>query len=557
MEYIYYNGDIVTMEKELYAEAVYIKDGIIAGVGTKKEMELISNGKADFINLAGKTLLPAFIDAHSHFSACATSLLQVPLEETVTFEEIKERIQAFIIENKIEAGCWILAKGYDQNHLKEKCHPKKELLDEAAPQNPVVIQHVSGHMGVFNSKALELLQITIDTKEVEGGKIEKKDGELTGYLEETAFVETLQKVPMNSIKDMLNAFLTAQDRYASYGITTIQEGMLPEALIEIYQYFIANKQLKLDVVGYADMRCSDIVFETLKEHCGQYKEHFKLGGYKIFLDGSPQARTAWMLEPYQLSEDGYCGYPTLSDETLYQYVKKAFQEKRQILAHCNGDAAAAQYIKAIEKVEEEFVQKEQFLQKKDSQKKDSQKKEELLQMEVQISEQIRPVMIHAQFLQRKQLPLVKKCNIIPSFFIAHIYYWGDIHIESFGLERASYISPANSAKKEGICYTFHQDAPVIAPNMLETIWCAVTRRTKNGVLLAEEEKISVLDALKAVTINAAYQYFEEERKGSIRTGKCADFVILDKNPLKEELEEIRNIKVLETLKDGITIFKIK
>ena len=132
---------------------------------------------------------------------------------------------------------------------------------------------------------------------------------------------------------------------------------------------------------------------------------------------------------------------------------------------------------------------------------------------------------------------------------------GDVHIKNYGMERASKISLAKSAQDKGILYTFHQDSPVIEPNMLETIWCAVNRITKNGVLLGEEERVSPLDALKAVTKNAAYQYFEEDIKGTLKEGKLADLVILDKNILKVDPMEIKDIQVLETIKEGETIFK--
>ena len=145
--------------------------------------------------------------------------------------------------------------------------------------------------------------------------------------------------------------------------------------------------------------------------------------------------------------------------------------------------------------------------------------------------------------------------MIPSFFVAHVYHWGDIHIKNYGMERASRISLAKSAQDKGIIYTFHQDSPVIEPNMLETIWCAVNRITKNGVLLGNDERISPLDALKAVTKNAAYQYFEEDIKGTLKEGKLADLVILDKNILKVDPMKIKDIQVVETIKEGETIFK--
>ena len=155
-----------------------------------------------------------------------------------------------------------------------------------------------------------------------------------------------------------------------------------------------------------------------------------------------------------------------------------------------------------------------------------------------------------------QLDKVKELGIIPSFFVAHTYYWGDVHVKNFGIERASSISPACSSKKRDIIFTLHQDSPVIEPNMLETIWCAVNRVTKSGKVLGNSEKIDVIDAVKAVTINSAYQYFEENEKGSIKEGKKADLVILNKNPFTVKKEDIKDIKILETIKDGRTVYSV-
>ncbi|MEG2389226.1 MAG: amidohydrolase family protein, partial [Clostridia bacterium] len=199
----------------------------------------------------------------------------------------------------------------------------------------------------------------------------------------------------------------------------------------------------------------------------------------------------------------------------------------QILAHCNGDAAAAQYLNAVGQVAAENPH----------------------------MKDLKPVMIHAQLLGRDQLAQMAALGMIPSFFVAHILHWGDIHEKNFGFDRAQFISPARSALDAGVTFTFHQDAPVIEPDMLETVSCAVNRRTKSGVLLGETERISPLEALRAVTINAAYQYGEEDRKGSIKPGKNADFVILSGNPLTVPPEEIGEINLLETIKNGNSVYR--
>lgn len=543
---VYYNGTILTMEEDRpRAEAVTTENGIIITVKASASVQVISGydapqensgspakdsrkspeGETRFVDLKGAVMLPAFLDAHSHFSGYASAQLQVPLEEAVSFDEITEKIHNYIAGNHIPAGEWVVGKSYDHNNLKEQRHPTAAILDAAAPDNPLVISHQSGHMGVFNTMALKLLGITAQTESPEGGRIAVKDGVPTGYMEENAFILYQQKVPMSSAEDLAKAYMTVQDKYASHGITTVQEGMLPSGLLPLYRMLTDKNMLKLDVVGYADAKDAGVILPALSEYRRSCKNHFKLGGLKIFLDGSPQGRTAWMRRPYEGSPD-YRGYNTLTDAQVEGYVRLAAEEKLQLLAHCNGDAAADQYLRAISKAEAGGLP----------------------------IKELRPVLIHGQLLAPDQLPEVKRLGLIPSFFAAHVYYWGDTHIRNFGWERASHISPAASALAAGIPFTFHQDTPVIEPDMLETVWCSVNRVTRKGAAL-EAEAIPVKEALKAVTINAAYQYFEENEKGSIRPGKKADFVILDKNPLTVPAMELKNIKVLQTIKDGEVIYE--
>lgn len=525
-EKLYFNGDIITLEDELYTEAVLVKDNKIYKVGKKEDLQKCACENVELIDLQGKTLIPSFIDSHSHFSGYASSFSQVDITEAASFADVSDAIKRFIEKNNVPPGKWIQANGYDQNIFEEKAHPSKAILDEASPNNPIVAKHKSGHMGVLNSLGIKELGITMDTPNPEGGVIEKKDGEVTGYLEENAFVKYVQEIPMVSNEEFMGNLIKAQNAYASYGITTVQEGFVVDLLADIFQYLIHSKLLKIDLIGFLDIGNADKLKEKFANCLKKYDNHLKIGGYKTFLDGSPQGRTAWMRTPY-IDDPNYFGYGTQKDEEVEQKLERALKDKMQILVHCNGDAASQQYINQYKIAKEKTG----------------------------ITEDIRPVIVHAQFLAEDQLDDVKALNMIPSFFVGHVYHWGDIHIKNFGIERASKISSAKSAQDKGIVYTFHQDAPVIEPDMLETIWCAVNRITKKGVLLGDDEKVTPLDALKAVTKNAAYQYFEEDIKGTIKEGKLADLAILDKNPLKVDPMDIKDIKVLETIKEGETIYK--
>lgn len=164
-------------------------------------------------------------------------------------------------------------------------------------------------------------------------------------------------------------------------------------------------------------------------------------------------------------------------------------------------------------------------------------------------------MIHAQMLGTDQLKQIKKLSVIPSFFVAHVYHFGDTHISNFGWERAAKISPLRSAQKAGVLFTLHQDAPVIAPDMFETVWCATARKTRGGAELGTDEQIGVGDALCALTKNAAYQYFEEAQKGSLAPGKYEDVILLDRDPLTTPVEEIPKIQILKTIRRGVTLYE--
>lgn len=524
MKKLYFGGTILTMDQELYAEAVLTENDKILAIGNKEVLAETASG-AECIDLDGTTLMPGFIDAHSHYSQVAAGLLQVSLNELDSTTTIRDRISEFVKKNGISPGDWIIASDFDQNNMPGGKYLLLSQLDELAPQNPLILRHKSGHSGLFNSQALKKLGVTESSVAPEGGKIEKKEGHLTGLMEENAFFHYLEKVPTPEPEKMLSMYEQAQEQYASNGITTIQEGMFVKQMAPLYEMILKKEILKLDLVAYSEVKSIELLETVFPTHINKYNGHFKIGGLKIFLDGSPQGKTAWMSNPYS-GETSYCGYGTMSDEDVCNAILSAAKLKLQLIAHCNGDAACEQLIRCME----------------------------CCKMKLPSIQNMRTVIIHAQFLQKNQIKRAAELGIIASFFVAHVWYWGDTHIKNLGFERASRMSPAASALSNGLLFTFHQDAPVIQPNMLETIWSAVCRRTKSGVDL-KEEKISVLEALKAVTVNGAFQYFEEDKKGTISPGKKADFVILDRNPLEVPLEELRKIVVLQTIKDGKCIFR--
>ena len=557
---IYYNGVILTMdEANPQAQAVSVQNGRIRKIGTDEEVLSEKGSDTVCIDLQGKTMLPGFIDGHSHFSGLATSLSQCDLSKAENFADIERLLKEFIRKNEIPKGHWVTGVNYDHNFLAEKKHPDKILLDRVSTEHPIVIVHASSHMGVANSMGLLQQGITDETKDPQGGRYgrmeefqechnemqnqkmqnqnccgdgEKKEGEPNGYMEENAFVQFRNRMPMPDIEDIMQQFVQAQEIYAGYGITTVQEGMVTPPLYGILQYAAERDIFYLDLSGYLDLENSDEASLTTAEDFGTYKNHLKMGGCKIFLDGSPQGRTAWMLTPYEPEKEGdapYCGYPVKTDEHLHELLEKAMRHHLQVLAHCNGDAAAQQYITQFEKVSAEHPEYDLH----------------------------RPVMVHAQLVRKEQLARMKELTMMPSFFVAHTYYWGDIHIRNFGMERAAKIAPAGTAQKMGIPFTFHQDSPVLPSDVFRTIWCAAKRVTKDGVELSKEESVSVYESLRAMTVYGAYQYGEENDKGTIEEGKLADLIITDRNPLAVPADEVKDIRVMETIKEGKTVFKRK
>ena len=517
---LYFGGPIWTMEQRTDAQAVLVEDGVIRAVGPTARNHPQAK-MAEQVDLRGKALLPAFVDAHSHFVACANAMLQLSVAQAENFAELQDMMRTHIRKTGLPAGQWLLVRDFDPSNLQEQRIPDRTVLDQAAPEHPVVLQHRSGHVGVLNTLALQKMHITAKTPDPVGGHIERSDAGPTGYLEENAFLNVLNQLPPPELEQLLAACDWAQDYYASFGITTAQEGMVTEQMVPLYQALCTQNRLWIDVVGYSAFQERVQIEQVLSGQTG----HFRLGGYKIFLDGSPQSRTAWMRTPYVGTE--MCGYPTLTDEQVLQAVCQAAQDDRQLLAHCNGDAAAEQYLRALEQARKQGID----------------------------LARAHPVMIHAQLVGLDQLPRLKALGVTPSFFVAHVYHWGEIHRENFGPARAAAISPAASAGDLGLPYTFHQDAPVIPPDMLQTVWCAATRHTKSGRVLGGAERVSVYDALQAVTLHAAQQYGEQDQKGSIAPGKRADFVILDRDPLAVAPDEVRSLKVEQTICGGRTIYQ--
>ena len=537
---IYHGGEIVTIDdSNPMAEAVAVKAGKIVAVGSEADVMAWRGDDTEVVDLAGKTLLPGFIDAHGHvfntgLQALSANLLSRPDGAVNDIAALRQTLGAWAAENRhgFASTGWIIGFGYDDSQLDEQRHPTRDDLDKVSLTMPVLAIHQSGHLAAINSKGLEMFGITADSAAPAGGVYRRYDGSMEpdGVLEEMAFFQVVFSILGTLNEDENKAMLLAgTDLYASFGYTTAQEGRATAEAVAAMAGAAADGDLIMDVVAYPDIqRAADTIKPPLLART--YKQHFRIGGAKLSLDGSPQGKTAWLTEPYLVPPEGkdpdYRGYPALSDEEAAAYVDTAFANGWQILVHTNGDAAADQLIMAVRAATEKYGAADR-----------------------------RTVMIHAQTVREDQLDAMKELGIIPSFFGMHTYYWGDWHRDSvLGPERAARISPAASALKRDMVYTQHHDAPVALPNSIMILAAQVNRTTRSDQILGPDQRVSVMDALKSITINAAWQHFEESGKGSLEPGKVADFVILDKNPLEVEPMSLKDIRVIETIKEGKSIY---
>lgn len=534
MKKLFYNGDIITMESDKdICEALLVKDGKIEYVGSIKEAQNFVDENTEKVDLNRKVLMPSFIDPHGHITMAAQFNSVADLSECESIADIVEVLKKYIEDKNIKKDGIAIGFGYDHNFLREKRHPNKFDLDNISKEVPVFVFHISGHMGSGNSSLLKISEIDSATPDPEGAKYGRCQGgkELDGYVEEGQAIASVLKSVFPRIKiDMVSNMKNVQKLYLKYGITTVQDGATNKDMLKLLTMLDRNGMLDIDVVSYLMVNEPEDIIEEYSEFDNKYYNHFKVGGRKIILDGSPQGKSAWLTKPYE-GEADYCAYPSMSDEQAWKYIKAAVDADIQLLAHCNGDAAGDQFIKGYELA----------LESSNNPNKNN----------------LRPVMIHCQTARIDQLDKMVDLGMIPSVFIGHTYYWGDIHLKNLGEERGSHISPAGSAFRRGLKVNFHQDPPVTKPNMLHSVWAGVNRITRGGVKIGESECVRVFDALKAVTINSAYEYFEEGTKGTLEVGKLADLVILDKNPLLVDKMEIRDIKILETIKEGKTLYKLE
>lgn len=534
---IFLGDNIVTMDPgQPTVEAVAIRGETITAAGTVDDVMPLRGESTRVVELGTRALLPGFIDAHGHFMGAGRALDELslhapPVGDVTNMDELVEKIRRWIDEKEIPAGEPVFGAGYDDSLLAEGLHPTKFDLDRASTDHPIVLSHVSGHLRASNSAALAASGITADTADPDGGVIRRLAGsrEPNGVMEERAgrllTVGGSGPTTPEAFDDLIRKSIGV---YTSYGTTTIQNGggTSPE-MAERIQAVADRQRFDADLAVFAG---ADAILDDRLEYDTTYQNGFRIAGVKFVLDGSPQGRTAWVTEPYVEGPPGaspdYRAYGVM-DPDVYKTAAAALIERGvPFLAHANGDAAMDLMLDGVD--------------------------EAIAGMEE--APDHRSVIIHAQLMRADQMDRAATLNVVPSFFSAHTFFWGDWHVLSFGEERGSNISPVRWAIDRGVNFTVHNDAPIVPPDIMRLVSITVNRTTRSGRVLGPDQRATVQEALHAVTLGAAYQYFEDDVKGSITVGKQADLVVLEENPLTSDPVELEHIRIMETFSRGRSVY---
>jgi len=538
-ERIIRGGSIVTVNPaQPTAAALAIADGKIIAVGDEADVLRLKGPNTEVSDLGGRTLVPGFVDGHSHFASAVDVQVQAlcaspPAGPCASVADVVAQLQKLRARRTIAPGGFVIGFGYDPDLLAEKRGPTRQELDAAFPDNPVILVHVSGHGAMLNSRALARFNISAATPTPSGGVIGREPGgnEPSGLLFETAFLPIFSNLPGPTDDEFVELLGSGQDLYLRAGITTAQEGATMKRQLDLMRVAADRGLLKLDVVALPFIAEIDTIFAGRPpRNEPEYRNRLRIGGVKLLADGSPQGRTAFFTRPYLTGgpsgQKEWRGEPTVPQAMLNDWFKQVYDGGATLFIHCNGDAAIDAVLEA-----------HRFAAGDDPAKPRG------------------TVGIHSQFIRRDQLEKFAAWKITPSFFTLHCFYFGDTHVTNRGPEQASFISPMRSARALGLRPANHTDFNVSPLDQLFTIHTAVNRVTRSGKTLGEAERVGPLEALEAITIDGARMYGEEKQKGSIEVGKLADLVVLSANPLTVPAGTIESIRVVETIKEGKTVWR--
>ncbi|MCP2343549.1 amidohydrolase [Actinomadura rupiterrae] len=525
---IYHGGHVLTMaHHDRTAEAIAVRGGRIIAVGSERRIRRLATADTTLVDLKGRTVLPGFVDAHSHapypglVKLYYADLSSPPVGAVTDIASLVSALKAKA--DTARAGDWVRGWGYDQTLLAEGRHPTAADLDRASGTLPIWAAHTNGHMGVANSVAHRLAGITRDTPNPPGGVIGKDPatGEPTGLLQEAAQNLVARLQPSFTPAQLTAGAKATSDLYTAAGVTT---SVIAGGGADLYAALGAWQRTGVTAFRSLLMLSGDpLAGLPLPEGTGD--EWVRVSGFgESVYDGSIQGYTGYLTEPYhKLAEGlpaGYRGYTNYSPDVLKARVDKLYADGYAVRIHGNGDAAIDDLLDAYESAIAKHGRRDHRLR-----------------------------IEHAQTAREDQLDRMRRLGVQASFFVSHTYYWGDQHRDIFlGPERARRISPLNSARDHR--YSLHLDSPVVPQSPLQAAWSAVNRTTRSGKVLGPEQRVTPLRALRAVTIDSAWQHFEEHSRGSIEPGKLADLVVLAENPLTVRPHRIKDIEVLRTIVGG-------
>jgi predicted amidohydrolase YtcJ len=490
------------------------------------------------VDLQGRALLPGFLDAHSHYInsllvANQAKLYAPPAGPGKDVDSIVAELKRFAAERKIPKGELIVGYGYDDTVMPNGRLLNRDDLDAAFPDNPVRVDHVSMHGAVLNSLALKKYGISAATETPAGGIIVRKPGtnEPYGLIMEMAFLPVMERQEPMTPEQEFAWTRAGQMVYAQAGVTTAHEGAT-----HLAQYMTMRRAADaganiIDVVAFPFVTdYENVLAKVPVAEWGRYSNRLKIGGVKISIDGSPQGRTAAFTTPYLTGgpggEKNWKGELAFPQEAINQGLKRIYALGVPVTFHANGDAAIDALIKAHEFAAGDDPTKYRNV-----------------------------TAIHAQFLRKDQIAQFAKYKIRPSLYTLHTYYFAEAHIANRGREQAMYISPMRDAIDAGLHPTNHTDFVVAPLDQMFMLWSAVNRVSRGGQSIGPDQRVTPLEGLKAMTIWVAEQYGEQDSKGSLEPGKLADLVILNRNPLAVAPDTIKDVQVVETIKEGRTIYR--
>lgn len=529
------NGQIHTLNAENdVVEAMLVEAGRITALGSTAYISSLTDSNTQVVDLQEGVLLPGFVDAHSHFPASGIRAISVdlspsPIGETDSVAVLMSKIQR-AAEAQPNKKSWILGYNYDNTSLGNGQHPTRAQLDSVVSTQPVYLWHSSGHMGVANSMALEALSINEGSVAPFGGHygVDPLTGKLNGLLQEKAAPPLSRIIKQYSVKQQLQVLTEARDEYLAAGVTTVQNGFAGKNQMRVLRLAQWLGLLHQRVVVWPAHHKKAVEHDPLHKRPKRFTFH--KGAVKILVDGSPQGMTAYLTQPYYKppnNNDRYRGFALIEQAELTRLVTDYHRIGYQLALHGNGDAAMDYIINAVSAAQADHPRAD-----------------------------ARHIIVHAQTIRKDQIEKLKELSITPSFFNSHTFYWGDWHrTQSLGPDRSNNISPTRWALDAGLKISLHSDAPVTPMDPMQLLWSATKRETTTGFVLGAEQRIDTQSALRALTIDAAWQNHLDGQIGSFEIGKLADAVLLSHSPF--EVDDVREIQVQATYIGGIKRFDKK